>query len=434
MMMSLIPVYHTPEAIAAFIQAQQAPLHNDADAETTQAVQAIIQAVRTQGDASLYELAQRFGDTLTEGSPIRIDNEAIEAACQRIPEEKRLMLDEAMRNIHAFCELMMEALPVGSPVEHRHPSGYQCGFRLRPVETVACYVPAGRYPLVSSAMMTSLTAQAAGVQHRVMLCANPADEILYVAQQAGIEAVYRVGGAQALAAVAFGTPQIPKMDMVVGPGNRFVNEAKRQLIGHIGIDMLAGPSEVLLIADETADPAFLASDLVAQAEHDPDARCILLTTSLAVAQAIEEQVAPILPLLELPDFVATASLAKSAILVLESLESCIALSNQLAPEHLHLHGEAIVAQQERLLHYGSLFVGEHATVAHGDYCAGPNHTLPTNGSARFSSSLSPLAFLRVQNTLTVPESNPYLNELTAHLANMESLSGHAYSALLRCDS
>jgi histidinol dehydrogenase len=433
MMMAILPIYDTPEMVQAFIQAQRTPDVNPREAETTAIVQGIIQAVRTQGDAALYELAQQFGDALTPSEPIRISDEAIKVACKRIPEEKRLILDEAMRNIHAFCELMMESLPVGSTVEHRHPSGYQCGFRLQPVEKVACYVPAGRYPLVSSAMMTSITAQVAGVKKRIMLCANPADEILYVAQRSGIEAVYRVGGAQALAAVAFGTQQAPKMDMVVGPGNRFVNEAKRQLIGRIGIDMLAGPSEVLLIADESADPAFLASDLIAQAEHDPDARCILLTPSQAIANAIEAEITPIINLLELPDFVAESSLATSAIVVLDDLEGCIRLSNELAPEHLHLHGDSIVLRQAELLHYGSLFVGEYATVAHGDYCAGPNHTLPTNGSARFSSSLSPLAFLRVQNTLTVPKTNPYLNELTAHLANMESLSGHAYSALLRCD-
>ena len=433
MMMSLIPVYQTPEAIDGFILNQLEPSQQQQDIETRATVQAIIESVRANGDTALFELAQRFGDALRPNEPIKLDDATIEAACQRIPEERRMVLDEAMRNINAFCGLMMESLPVATPVEHRHSSGYQCGFRLRPVENVACYVPAGRYPLVSSAMMTSLTAASAGVRHRIMLCANPADEILYVAKQSGVHAVYRVGGAQALAAVAYGTEQIPKMDMVVGPGNRFVNEAKRQLIGTIGIDMLAGPSEVLLIADETTDPAFLASDLVAQAEHDPDARCILLTPSLALAQAIEAEVTPILTLLDLPSFVAESSLAKSAIVVLESIEACIELSNRLAPEHLHLHGQAVISQQARLVHYGSLFVGSYATVAHGDYCAGPNHTLPTNGSARFSSSLSPLAFLRVQNTLTVAEPNPYLNELTAHLANMESLSGHAYSALLRCD-
>jgi histidinol dehydrogenase len=433
--MPTIPLYQTPEEIQAFLKAQQHPLISAAEPdETAQRVQAILVRVAQEGDAALYALAEQFGDSLKGGMPIRVPDAEIEAAAARVSEETREYLDEAITNIRAFGQLMMEALPsTAQPVEHRHSSGYQCGFRLRPVQRVACYVPAGRYPLVSSAMMTTLTAEAAGVPERYLLCANPADEILYVAQQAGVRGVFRIGGAQALAAVAMGTVQIPKTDMVVGPGNRYVNEAKRQLIGRIGIDMLAGPSEVLIVAGADADPAFLASDLIAQAEHDPDARCILLTPSPAVAAAIEAELAPILNALELPEFVTTHSLAQSAIVVLPTLERCIAMSNALSPEHLHLHGQEVVAKQNGFTEYGSLFVGEYATVAHGDYCAGPNHTLPTQGTARFSSSLSPLAFLRVQNTLTVSEPNLYLNDVTAHLANLEQLSAHAYSALLRCD-
>jgi histidinol dehydrogenase len=219
--------------------------------------------------------------------------------------------------------------------------------------------------------------------------------------------------------------------MVVGPGNRFVVEANRQLNGRIGIDSLAGPSEALLIVDETANLPFVASDLLGQAEHDPDARITLLTHDAQVAQALQGELESALKMLDLPAFVKDSSLKNSVILITKDLDTSIKIANQLAPEHLHLHGKAVEARQGELTHFGTLFVGEYATIAHGDYCAGPNHTLPTSGSARFSSSLSPMTFLRVQNILSVPASNSYLNELTANLANLEHLTAHAYSALLR---
>jgi histidinol dehydrogenase len=396
---------------------------------TTHAVEGIIQDVITRGDTALYDLAQRFNDALAPNEPIALSEKDWAAACQRIPQDVKASLEEAVANIRLFGEAMMDALPKEACLYEHH--GYKTGFVLRPVEKVACYVPAGRYPLVSSAMMTAITAQVAGVKELVLLCANPADEILYVAQLAGVHSVYKIGGAQALAAVAYGTTQVPKMDMVVGPGNRFVVEAKRQLNGRIGIDSLAGPSEALLIVDDTANLAFVASDLLGQAEHDPDARITVLTHHLHVAQALQAELESAYSLLELPSFVKDSSLKNSVILITKDLDASIQIANQLAPEHLHLHGKAVEARQGELTHYGTLFVGEYATIAHGDYCAGPNHTLPTSGSARFSSSLSPMTFLRVQNILEVCEANSYLNELTANLANLEHLTAHAYSALIR---
>ena len=398
---------------------------------TTHSVEGIIQDVIIHGDNALYQLAQRFNDALETGEPIALSEKDWQTACDRIPEAVKADLEEAVANIRLFGEKMMQALPTEAVTYEHH--GYQTGFVLRPIEKVACYVPAGRYPLVSSAKMTAITAQVAGVKERILLCANPADEILYVAQLAGISSVFKIGGAQALAAVAYGTTQVPKMDMVVGPGNRFVVEAKRQLNGRIGIDSLAGPSEALLIVDETANLSFVASDLLGQAEHDPDARITLLTHDAQVAHALQLELESALTSLDLPAFVKDSSLKNSVILITTDLEASIEIANQLAPEHLHLHGKAVEAREAELRHYGTLFIGEYATIAHGDYCAGPNHTLPTSGSARFSSSLSPLTFLRVQNILSVLASNSYLNELTANLANLEHLTAHAYSALLRED-
>ena len=432
--MTLIPVLRH-EAVDAYVQnvvqGSHTILDHNKDAQTRQIVERIIEDVRQKGDDTLYTLAAQFNDALTQGESIPVSASDWEDACLRVSDEKKACLDEAIANIQRFAHAMMQSLPQ-TPQVYEH-QGFRTGFVLRPVEKVACYVPAGRYPLVSTAMMTSVTAQVAGVKERIMLCANPADEILYVAQQTGVQAVYKVGGAQALAAVTFGTTQIPKMDMVVGPGNRFVNEAKRQLNGRIGIDMLAGPSEALLIVDDTVDLAFVASDLLGQAEHDPDARITLLTHHPHIVDALQAELEAMNRLLDLPSFVKDSSLKNSVILLTESLDACIDIANQLAPEHLHLHGASVVARQEELTHYGTLFVGTYATIAHGDYCAGPNHTLPTSGAARFSSALSPMTFLRVQNLLEVPSTNAYLNELTAHLANMEHLTAHAYSALLRDD-
>lgn len=432
--MTLIPVLRH-EAVDAYVQnvvqGSHTILDHNKDAQTRQIVERIIEDVRQKADDTLYTLAAQFNDALTQGESIPVSASDWEDACLRVSDEKKACLDEAIANIQRFAHAMMQSLPQ-TPQVYEH-QGFRTGFVLRPVEKVACYVPAGRYPLVSTAMMTSVTAQVAGVKERIMLCANPADEILYVAQQTGVQAVYKVGGAQALAAVTFGTTQIPKMDMVVGPGNRFVNEAKRQLNGRIGIDMLAGPSEALLIVDDTVDLAFVASDLLGQAEHDPDARITLLTHHPHIVDALQAELEAMNRLLDLPSFVKDSSLKNSVILLTESLDACIDIANQLAPEHLHLHGASVVARQEELTHYGTLFVGTYATIAHGDYCAGPNHTLPTSGAARFSSALSPMTFLRVQNLLEVPSTNAYLNELTAHLANMEHLTAHAYSALLRDD-
>lgn len=432
--MTLIPVLRH-EAVDAYVQnvvqGSHTILDHNKDAQTRQIVETIIEDVRQKADDTLYTLAAQFNDALTQGESIPVSASDWEDACLRVSDEKKACLDEAIANIQRFAHAMMQSLPQ-TPQVYEH-QGFRTGFVLRPVEKVACYVPAGRYPLVSTAMMTSVTAQVAGVKERIMLCANPADEILYVAQQTGVQAVYKVGGAQALAAVTFGTTQIPKMDMVVGPGNRFVNEAKRQLNGRIGIDMLAGPSEALLIVDDTVDLAFVASDLLGQAEHDPDARITLLTHHPHIVDALQAELEAMNRLLDLPSFVKDSSLKNSVILLTESLDACIDIANQLAPEHLHLHGASVVARQEELTHYGTLFVGTYATIAHGDYCAGPNHTLPTSGAARFSSALSPMTFLRVQNLLEVPSTNAYLNELTAHLANMEHLTAHAYSALLRDD-
>lgn len=432
-MTRLIPILTQADA-ETFVTAQQkASPFLDASPQQVacqQTVASIIADVRTRGDAVLYELATKFGDSLQPQQPIAIDAQTIANAVARVPEATKQTLQAAAANIRAFGQLMMDSLP--QQPQTMAQQGYQTNFVLRPVQSVGCYVPAGRYPLVSSALMTAVTAQVAGVPTVVLACANPADEILYVADLLGIQQVYRVGGAQALAAFAFGTQQIPQVDMIVGPGNQYVNEAKRQLQGTVGIDMLAGPSEVVVLADDTANPNWVAADLLAQAEHDPDARVYLVTPSMALAEAVQPILVEKIETLGLPSFLAESSLANSAILVFEAdTTACINATNALAPEHLQLHGTTFTQRQAELLHYGTLFTDAHSTVAFGDYVAGPNHTLPTGRSARFSSSLSPLTFLRVQNQVVVTQPNPYLSQLTNAMAQLEGLKAHGYSATLR---
>jgi histidinol dehydrogenase len=432
-MTRLIPILTRHDAETFVTVQQKASPFLDASPQQVacqQTVASIIADVRTRGDAVLYELATKFGDSLQPQQPIAIDAQTIANAVAKVPEATKQTLQAAAANIRAFGQLMMDSLP--QQPQTMAQQGYQANFALRPVQSVGCYVPAGRYPLVSSALMTAVTAQVAGVATVVLACANPADEILYVAQLLGIQQVYRMGGAQALAAFTFGTQQIPQVDMVVGPGNQYVNEAKRQLQGTIGIDMLAGPSEVVVLADDTANPNWVAADLLAQAEHDPDARVYLVTTSMALAEAVQPILAEKISTLGLPSFLAESSLANSAILVFEAdTTACINATNALAPEHLQLHGATFTALQHELLHYGTLFTDAHSTVAFGDYVAGPNHTLPTGRSARFSSSLSPLTFLRVQNQVVVTQPSPYLSQLTTAMAKLEGLKAHGYSATLR---
>jgi histidinol dehydrogenase len=394
-------------------------------------VSGIIQQVKQQGDAVLYDLAAHFGDSLQANDPIAIPSSLWREAYESLPVTTQAVLKEVTANIQGFAQAILDTLPKGQQIWQHPHAGYQTSFSFSPVVSAGCYVPAGRYPLVSSALMTAVTAKVAGVNRVVLACPNPPAEVLAVAHLLNVDAVYKVGGAQALAALAIGTEQIPAVDMIVGPGNAYVAEAKRQLLGTVGIDLLAGPSEVVVVADETANIDLVVADLLAQAEHDPEARVYLLTPCETFARSVQQALLPTWGKLGLPSFVKDDSLVGSAILVLPSLQACVEASNQLAPEHLQLHGASVEALADAFKHYGCLFKGQWATVAFGDYTAGPNHTLPTGRSARFSSGLSPLAFLRLQNTVQLEAPNAYLAEKTQAMARLEGLTAHGYSAQLR---
>jgi len=379
------------------------------DKPLTSTVETILQSVRTDKDTALKTLAQQFGDEVPDSFLLRPDE--IEKVIDEVSDEIKEVMNEAAENIRAYAQAVMN--PLQSFELHRH--GYVVGMDFKPVERVACYVPGGRYPLPSTALMTAITAQVAGVPEICIFSPNIKHEVIYAGTLAGVKRFYNLGGAQAVAAAAFGTESIDAVDMIVGPGNAYVTEAKRQLQGIVGIDMLAGPSEVAIIADAGANPEWTALDMLSQAEHDVDAQAYLFTDSLDFAQAVQK-------------IIGQQVINDSVILVFETLEDCIAASNQLAPEHLELHVKDPVSIKPKLKHYGALFMGYEASVPFGDYMAGPNHTLPTAQTARFSGGLSPLTFLRPQSWLSVREGLLYLAEHTEKFAQAEGLTLHAQAA------
>lgn len=387
-------------------------------------VSSIIAAVRAGGDQALEQIALELKDR----PPRRIclGAAAVAELKERLSPSTREVLEAAAGNISRFAAAIMESL---KPVSVDY-GAYQAGFDFAPVARAACYVPGGRYPLPSTALMTSLTARVAGVKDICIVSPLLCDEVLYAGYLAGVEEFFELGGAQAIAALALGTASIPAADVIVGPGNAYVTEAKRQLFGQVGLDTLAGPSEVVIIADGTARPDWVALDLLAQAEHDPDARVYLFTDDAGLAWAVNKALAASLGDLKLPDFVAGV-LAESAIVVLDSLGCCARLSNIVAPEHLELHVCEPDLLKCQLSNYGALFMGCYASVPFGDYMAGPNHTLPTNRAARYSGGLSPLTFLRGQSWLKIPEKAPELAAGTAAFAALEGLVAHRQAALAR---
>lgn len=400
------------------------PEDDERTAKLEETVRTILAQVRTGGDAAIADLARQFGDK----PPRAIDCDASMLGSFKLSKDTKGVLRSAAERIQRFAEQVMElAKPVTLLCDE-----YSIGFDFKPVRRAACYIPAGRYPLPSTALMTAVTAKVAGVKEVVIFSPSFCDEILYAGALAGVDRFYEIGGAQAVAAAAFGTETIEPVDIIVGPGNAYVTEAKRQVFGTIGIDMLAGPSEICVIADGGSNAKWVALDLLSQAEHDPNARAYLLTDDEAIAQAVAREVDAAFERLKLPDFV-KQSLQKSAILKLKDIDSCVEAANRIAPEHLHLHVANPESLKEDLTNYGALFMGYNATVPYGDYMAGPNHTLPTNRAARFSGGLNPFVFLRGQSWLKVDRPARKLSQLTASFAQLEGLTAHQAAAAARLE-
>jgi histidinol dehydrogenase len=424
----MIPIY-THQNSWDFLKKTAPELDADTSSEVSKRVVGIIQQISQLGDSAINLIQQELNE-----QPLKELTQAeIQAACERIHSipTRRETIEIAYQRIETFANALKKSF---GPVQIQD-EGFEVGMTYRPVQRAGCYVPGGRFPLPSTALMTVTTASVAGVPEIILVSPKLVDEVIYAGQLAGATRFFQVGGAQAIAALAYGTETIPAVDVIVGPGNAYVTEAKRQLQHRVGIDMLAGPSEVGIIADSGANPKWVAADLVSQAEHDPDARAILMTDSMSLAQSVQAEINLLIQAKsELPDFL-KASIQESAILVLDNLEACAEAANQLAPEHLQLNIADPPSLRPLLLNYGALFVGYDATVPFGDYMAGPNHTLPTGRTARYTGGLTPLTFLRPQSWIQPSGSGcSLLASQTANFAAMEGLTGHQYAAELRIQS
>lgn len=416
---------------ACSAEQQQALLQRpaiSASASISATVQDVLVQVKQQGDAALRAFSARFDKAQVEN--LRVSAAEMQAAGERLSDSLKQAMADAMANIETFHNAQI--LPL---VDVETQPGVRCQQITRPVKSVGLYIPGGSAPLFSTVLMLATPARIAGCG-RVVLCSPPpiADEILYAAQLCGVQEVFQVGGAQAIAALAFGTESVPKVDKIFGPGNAYVTEAKRQVSQRLdgaAIDMPAGPSEVLVIADEGATPAFVASDLLSQAEHGPDSQVILLTPSRqladAVALAVEQQLA------QLPR-AATArqALESSRLIVAQDLAQCVEISNQYGPEHLIIQTRQPRALVEEITSAGSVFLGDWSPESAGDYASGTNHVLPTYG---YTATCSSLGLADFQKRMTVQELTPqgFLNLAATieTLAAAEQLDAHKNAVTLR---
>ena len=394
------------------------------DPETLNGAAEIVEAVRIEGEIAVRRYGERFGE-VSANERLVIGRGELDGALRRVPRGDRDLLERTADRVEMFARAQRESL---SEIT-LDIAGGRAGQYISPVRRAGCYAPGGRYPLPSSVLMTAVTARVAGVDNVIVASPRPALVTLAAAAVAGADAVLAVGGAHAIAALAYGIDGFDPCDVVVGPGNRWVTAAKQVVSGRVGIDMLAGPSELVVLADDTADPAMVAADLLAQAEHDPDALPVLVTTSEALAEAVEAAIER--QLVNLPTRkVAEAALAGGFITVVGHLDGAISVCDRLAPEHLQvMTGEpAKVAAKVDL--WGGLFIGENSAEVLGDYGSGPNHTLPTGGVARYRGGLSVLDFLRVRTWLEIddPIAARGMTKDAIELARMEGLEAHARAA------
>ena len=388
-----------PEFEEAFARLLISPA--EADPHLIQTVSQILRSVASEGDAALLQLTNELDqrDAPTAAS-LRVHAEAMEEAVTGIDAKVRSALEQAAERIRVFHERQL-----ASSWQFEDGEGNVLGQRISALDRVGVYVPGGRASYPSSVLMNAIPAKVAGVAQIVMVAPAPRGHInpvvLAAAALAGVDEVYTVGGAQAIAALAYGTDTLPRVDKIVGPGNRYVAEAKRQVFGRVGIDMVAGPSEILIIADGSVDPEWVTMDLFAQAEHDEFAQAVLISPDEDYLDAVSGCIARILPALSRRDIVGASLKNRGALIKVPDLEAAVKLSNKLAPEHLEL----AVANPQHLLDgiraAGAIFMGAMSSEALGDYCAGPNHVLPTAGSARFASPLGVYDFQRRRSVIPI---------------------------------
>lgn len=402
------------------------------DARVNEAVLGILADVRSRGDAAVIEYTNRFDRTeLASARDFVLEKADLEAAFKRLSEPLQRALKISVDRVRSFHERQVQ-----SDWQYTDETGAVLGQRVTPLDRVGVYVPGGSAPLASSVVMTAVTAKVAGVPEVIMAHPTPdgdvQDFVLAAAWLSGVDRVFTIGGAQAVAALAYGTQSVPSVDKIVGPGNIFVATAKRHVFGTVGIDMIAGPSEILVICDGKTDPDWIAMDLFSQAEHDVIAQSILLCPDEQYLEQVYQAIERLLPTLERSEIAGQSLRDRGALIKVRNIEHAIELANRIAPEHLELSVENPEQYVNQVRHAGAIFMGRHTSEALGDYVAGPNHVLPTSGTARFSSPLGVYDFQKKTSIIHCsPESASELGEAASPLARGEHLTAHARSAEYR---
>jgi histidinol dehydrogenase len=392
------------------------------------AVRSIIADVRARGDVAVLEYARRFDKVSASSlSELEVPKERLSQAASTVSQPQLEALRLAHQRIRAFHQRQLQ-----ESWDYTEPDGTRLGQRVTPLERVGVYVPGGKAAYPSSVLMNAVPAKVAGVRSLVMVSPNPNPLVLAAAEISGVDRIIAVGGAQAIAALAYGTASLPRVDKIVGPGNVYVAEAKRQVFGQVGIDMLAGPSEILVIGDGSAPAEWVAMDLFSQAEHDESAQAILLSPDVRYLNAVQSAIERLLPGMPRRDTIAASLAARGALIETRDLDEACAVANRIAPEHLELSVETPESWLPKLVNAGAVFLGRWSSEAIGDYCAGPNHVLPTAGSARFSSPLGVYDFQKRTSIIAVSESSAQtLGTIASVLAQGEGLAAHARSAEMR---
>ena len=424
-------------ASASFEAEFKARLHwsAQADAEIEQRVADILADVQQRGDAAVLDYTARFdGVQATSMAALELTQAEFKAAFDSIPAAQREALQAAARRVRSYHEAQKKAS--GESWSYRDVDGTLLGQKVTPLDRVGIYVPGGKATYPSSVLMNAIPAHVAGVNEIIMVVPTPKGEknamVLAAAYVAGVSRAFTIGGAQAVAALAYGSVTIPKVDKITGPGNAYVAAAKRRVFGTVGIDMIAGPSEILVLADGTTPPDWVAMDLFSQAEHDELAQSILLCPDAAYIEQVQSAIDRLLPLMPRRAIIAQSLNDRGALILTRSMGEACEISNRVAPEHLEVSSQAPQRWEPLLKHAGAIFLGAYTSESLGDYCAGPNHVLPTSGTARFSSPLGVYDFQKRSSLIEVSQAGAQtLGLIAAELAYGEGLQAHARAAELR---
>ncbi len=400
--------------------------------DVVKTVEEIINTIRSKGDKALIDYSIKFDGVKAKSmADLMISQEELEKSFNDLSDKQKNAITIAAERVKAYH--LKQNQQTWSYTEE---DGTLLGQKITPLDRVGLYVPGGKASYPSSVLMNAIPAKVAGVEELIMVVPTPNGKtnqlVLAAAYISGVDMVITVGGAQAIAALAYGTESVPKVDKIVGPGNIYVATAKRAVFGQVGIDMIAGPSEILIICDGNTDPDWIAMDLFSQAEHDEDAQSILLCPDLAFIDKVEKSIEKLLPSMDRKDIIKTALKNRGALIHTKDMDEAIAISNRIAPEHLELSVENPETLLDSIKHAGAIFMGKYTCEALGDYCAGPNHVLPTSGTARFSSPLGVYDFQKKSSLIMASrESANTLGKIAATLADGEGLQAHAKSARYR---